>query len=341
MKPPSLWIWAFLPAIGTVLWKVVDANPALFLYDLFSSVGSTSTLNNQTIWITGGSSGIGASLVCKLVQVEAKSVILSARNIDQMDQVVQKCQTKYPESPTILSIVRYDALDSNKTADVVRSAIKASGGNIDMLILNSGVYQLKPALDTSIEETRRLSRINYEAPVELYMELIRQNQWKARGYGHLVVSSSVMAKGPQPLCSSYAASKAALKNYFQTLSTEEFSWLTVQVAMIGGTRTQMWQNLNYGANKPDDSTLMNPDRVAELLVRAFSSPYWLLFSEVWVTKNIGLLYIYLSMYLPTLHTIMTHALGVARRISYERDGGDVLDLKTICMNLAGAWMERK
>jgi short-subunit dehydrogenase len=330
---------ALVAVFGTLVWNKLDANPSLFFYEwVFPAKGNNiHNLSKQTIWVTGASSGIGASIVCALVQAQAKHVILSSRSTEKLEMVLQECQQKFPESSTNLSIVRYDAMDSQTTQDTVLKAKQISDGGIDVLIMNCGVYQNKPALETSIAETNRITRINYLAPVELSNELILQDHWKERGHGHLVVSASVMAKGPFALCSSYAASKAALKNYFQTLSTEEFSWLKVQTVIIGGTKTNMWQSLNYDVHQPNDSALMDPDRVAHLMVRAISCPYWWFFYEVWTTKNIGWLYLVLSHYTPSLHYLMNHLIGLARKISFRHDHSDLLDLKIIIKNLASVF----
>ncbi|CAJ1942730.1 unnamed protein product [Cylindrotheca closterium] len=338
MRSFSKLVFLLFPVIFSVGWIQLDANPSLFFHNLIFPVNTNtqrSYLEQKRIWLTGGSSGIGASLVCTLVEAQAKEVIISSRNVAKLENVIHKCQQKYPTSSTQLVIVPYDAMDSNQTTTAVGNAIMmASDGEIDILMLNSGIYQAKPALDTSMDETRRLTRVNYEAPVELAMELMRQNKWKERGHGHIVVSASVMAKGPQSLCSSYAASKAALKNYFQTLSTEEFGWLKVQVAIIGGTKTNMWHNLNYDVHQPHDVSLMDPDRVAQLMVRAMSSRFWWWHYEPWITKNVGLLYLVVSHYTPGLHAIMTHMVGAARQVSYQQDHSDLLDLKAIIRNLA-------
>lgn len=338
MRLPSTLILAAVPVIGMLVWNKLDANPTLFFYEwLFpTNADRIHSLRKQTIWVTGASSGIGASIVCALVEAQAKHVVLSSRGVEKLEIVSHDCRQKFPNSPTRLSVVPYDALDAKKTQDAVLKAIEATDAGIDVLVLNSGVYQTKNALETSIAEANRITRINYLAPVELANELILLDHWKERGHGHLVISASVMAKGPQALCSSYAASKAALKNYFQTLSTEEFLWLKVQTVIIGGTKTNLWQSLNYDVHQPDDSTLMDPDRVAHLIVRAMSCPYWWFFYEVWTTKNIGWLYLLVSQYAPSLHYLIVHLVGLARQISFGKDQSDLLDLKTILMNLAGA-----
>jgi hypothetical protein len=111
----------------------------------------------------------------------------------------------------------------------------------------------------------------------------------------------------------------------------------VQVAILGGTKTEMWQHLNYNVHRPDDISLMEPNRVAKLMVRAISSRFWWWHYEPWITKNIGLLYLVVLQYTPGLHAVMTHMVGAARQVSFHKDHSDVLDLKIILGNLASLW----
>ncbi len=60
------------PVFVAFLWRVLDANPALFAYDLtVSNRHRYAAFENKTIWVTGASSGIGAELVCELVKAQA------------------------------------------------------------------------------------------------------------------------------------------------------------------------------------------------------------------------------------------------------------------------------
>ena len=67
-------LWTIvLPIIGTILWNTMDASPTLFVYDMVASWTGQwqySSLKGKTVWITGASSGIGASLVCELIQAQ-------------------------------------------------------------------------------------------------------------------------------------------------------------------------------------------------------------------------------------------------------------------------------
>lgn len=50
----------------------------------------TEHLSGKVIWITGASSGIGASLACYLARLGAK-LVLSGSNQENLDKVAAKC----------------------------------------------------------------------------------------------------------------------------------------------------------------------------------------------------------------------------------------------------------
>ena len=331
-------IFALLPIVGTILWHLVDTTPSLAFYDLL--VRDTD-FANQTIWITGASSGIGASLVCQFAKHAAHGngpshVILSARREAKMKDVLQTCRrdaTKENASATAstmgttFSVVPYDALDATTTEKTVQQAIESTPArSIDVLILNSGIYQLQPALEMTTEERRKLARVNLEAPIELSQALIQQDHWKERGRGHLVVVSSIMSKGPHSLCSFYAATKAGLRSYFQTLSLEEFDWLKVNMVLPGATASDMWKNsLDDETVQVDQSGMMTPERVAHLIVKAMAGPTFL-FWEVWISKANGLFYVFMSHYFPGLFYALNHIAGIARMAEFRKSNSDVIDI---------------
>lgn len=67
-------ILAVLPIVAVVAWNVLDASPSLYFYDLFATQTGgwqLHSLEGKSVWITGSSSGIGASLVCEVLQAGA------------------------------------------------------------------------------------------------------------------------------------------------------------------------------------------------------------------------------------------------------------------------------
>lgn len=220
-------------------------------------------------------------------------------------------------------VVPYDATDAESTGATVDSAIAFAGGSIDVLVLNAGVYQNKPALTTSREERDWITRVNYQAPVDLAHAMITRGRWKERGFGHIVAVTSVMSHGPHSLSSAYAASKSALKSYFHTLSTEEYSWLRVDVACPGATDTGLWKNSYSKSNS--GGAKMTSARVAHLILTGAAGPYGL-FYETWISKAAGLLWLWLSHYMPNAFHGFVHLLGYIRVAIWEKEELDALDL---------------
>ena len=321
--------------MAAVVWQQLDASPSLALYDLLVPSRPTD-FAQQTIWVTGASSGIGAALVCALAQGGAQHVVLSARRAEKMQQVIETCQQegqlderRPSSSTTTFSVVKYDALDVDATESTVWEAIRSTPNrSIDILVLNSGIYQLQPALVATPEERQKLSRVNLEAPIALSQALIHHNAWKERGHGQLVVVSSVMAMGPHSLCSFYAATKAALRSYFQTLSVETSAWLRVNVVLPGGTASDMWHNKFGDTVHVEQAGLMTPQRVAALMVKAMKGPI-VLFWEVWVSKFEGILYVWMSHYTPGLFYMSNHIVGRIRTIALEKYGVDAVSIPTL------------
>jgi short-subunit dehydrogenase len=227
-------------------------------------------------------------------------------------------------------VLPYDAASLDTIEATVRSAMElANNKPIDMLFLNSGRYQLNPALQTPIEETRAILRVNFEAPVELAQTLIQLDSWRERGHGHIVVTASLVAKGAHSLSSSYSASKQALRGYFQTLSTEEFRWLRVDVVCPGAIATDMWNALDEKLIA-DEGEKMSSARFVRLMLTGVIGPQ-ILFYETWISKAPGLLWITLSSFAPHLFHVAIHVLAVGRMAIFEKGGGveDALNIRDL------------
>lgn len=261
---------------------------------------------------------------------QSTAVVLSSRNQAKLEQVPKTCPQQRPDSTTKISIVPYDATSNKEQIDAtVDEVLKVTQGRIDLLILNAGVYQNQPALKTTKKERDAILQINYQAPVDLTESFLPKSNWKERGQGHIVVVASVMAHGPHGLSSSYAASKAALRNYFFSLSTEEISWLRIDVACPGGTATGLWDSLD---SQPSLAAVMQPDRVAHLILTGVAGPH-LLFFETWISRFSNLLWVYLRHWTPTLFHWFTHLMAYVRVPVWEHEKIDLLDTPELVQKL--------
>lgn len=168
--------------------------------------------NNKVIWITGASSGIGAELAMQLAPKQAK-LILTARNIDLLKKISDKCST-YGQECTVLPA---DLYDNQKLIALTDKAIEVYG-HIDIIIHCAGVSQRSLAYDTDNDVYRKLMEINFFAPVTITKALLPH--YKKRKSGHIVVLSSMAGLMGFPKRTGYAAAKHALKGFFETFQTE-------------------------------------------------------------------------------------------------------------------------
>jgi len=170
-----------------------------------------SSFDAKTVWITGASSGIGLSLALELANRGAK-LVLTARRADRLREVRSRCT--HPERVHVLC---GDLLDESARTRLASEA-QAAAGPIDVLINNAGITQRATAQETRLADVRRLMELNFFAPIALSNALLPS--MLARGSGRIVVVSSVAGYVGTPLRSSYAASKHAVRGYFDSLRAE-------------------------------------------------------------------------------------------------------------------------
>ncbi|WCL49632.1 SDR family NAD(P)-dependent oxidoreductase [Leptospira sp. GIMC2001] len=188
------------------------------------------SFKDQTIWITGASSGIGKALAIRFLR-EGAYVILSGRKVNQLTDVSEISK----EHSLVLP---FDTTDFDSLPDKVETAWNWRSG-VDMLINNAGVSQRSFALDTKFEVYRQLIEIDYLAPVALTQLILPK--MTARKKGHLAVVSSVAGKVGPPLRSGYSGAKHAIIGYFDCIRAEleEFFNIHVSTILPGSVRTNI------------------------------------------------------------------------------------------------------
>ena len=166
---------------------------------------------NKVIWITGASSGIGASLA-RAFSAEGAQLILSARRAQRLQAL--QAQLSHPEQTLVLP------LDVTHPESIDRATQEALGwrGHIDMLVNNAGISQRSCVADTSMDTFRHVMEVNYFGIVHLTGGVLPD--MIARGEGHVVNVSSVAGYVSTPMRSAYASSKHAAVGEFITSSPD-------------------------------------------------------------------------------------------------------------------------
>ena len=137
----------------------IKCDSDLYLWSL--SYDSRNAFKDQVVWITGASSGIGASLAHDFVKAGAR-VIISARRESMLRTVAESC-SKLGLTPEIVAfdVTNFDDL-KRASNDVIQKF-----GHIDIMALNAGRSQRALAIDTPVEETANLMNLNFLSYVSL------------------------------------------------------------------------------------------------------------------------------------------------------------------------------
>jgi NADP-dependent 3-hydroxy acid dehydrogenase YdfG len=78
----------------TLLWLLLLALVAYKAWQLYQWKTAELSFAGKTVFITGGSSGIGEAMTKRLVQLGAKKVVIASRNIKEMERVKNECIDK-------------------------------------------------------------------------------------------------------------------------------------------------------------------------------------------------------------------------------------------------------
>ena len=162
----------------------------------------------KSVWITGGSSGIGLELA-KLLDGDVPYVAISARSGDKLHEAQEACRT--------LWAYQVDVTDSRAVAACVKK-IEAEAGPIDLAVLGAGVWFPMEAKDFDLDKIRTSIDVNYIGTMNAIHALLPG--MLKRGHGHIAIVASVAGYRGLPKSVAYGPTKAALINVAETLKSE-------------------------------------------------------------------------------------------------------------------------
>ena len=168
-------------------------------------------LEDQTIVITGASSGIGLTTARMAAQRGAR-LVLAARSEDDLQQLADEITRGGGEAVYITA----DVSNPDDVAAVARAAQKAFGG-FDTWVNNAGVFMYGRLQDVPVEDMRKLFETNVWGLV--YGSLEAAKHLKEHG-GALINIGSVVSDRSIVLQGSYSASKHAVKGFTDALRME-------------------------------------------------------------------------------------------------------------------------
>lgn len=173
-------------------------------------------LEGRTALITGAGQGFGLAVALAYAKAGAH-LMMCGRSKD----VLEKAREEVSAAAASDQVIAAHTADVSRADDVKTLAEKTLGlfPKIEILVNNAGIYGPKgPIEEVAWEEWVEAIRINLLGSVLMCRALVPH--FKANRYGKIIQLSGGGATNPLPRISAYAASKAAIVRFAETLAQE-------------------------------------------------------------------------------------------------------------------------
>jgi NAD(P)-dependent dehydrogenase (short-subunit alcohol dehydrogenase family) len=171
----------------------------------------TYDLSGKKVLVTGASVGIGAALAKGFAERGA-IVGICARREDRLAEVLAHLKRHSPESRSWA----VDLADLDGLAPFAAKVVDEMGG-VDVLVNNAGIPKRRVVTDLTPDVVEAVMSINYFSPIRLTLALLPQ---LIERKGRIVNISSVAARFGPPSEAAYAASKAALTAWSESMQVD-------------------------------------------------------------------------------------------------------------------------
>jgi len=171
-------------------------------------------LSSKSILITGALGAIAESMVRKLAAAGGTLVLIDIKS----EGLAKQTLGEWKIAPSSYCYFSADITDSGALGRVVAPVFERFPA-LDTVLGHAGGCRLHPFATTSEPEYESIFRFNYFAQVNLTRAVFAQ--WLERKLaGHLIFTSSYVARMPHTQIPAYASAKAALENFARCMALE-------------------------------------------------------------------------------------------------------------------------
>lgn len=171
-------------------------------------------LSDKVIFITGAMGAIAEHMVKRLCAAGARLVLVDLKPADEALEILKKWQI----SDQSFVYRSCDITDSAQLTRIVDESFE-DFPQMDTALGHAGGCGLHPFATTPEAEFERIFRFNFLAQVYLTRAVFAQ--WVRRKIaGHLIFTSSYVARVPHTQIPAYASAKAALENFARCMALE-------------------------------------------------------------------------------------------------------------------------
>lgn len=187
---------------------------------------------NQTVLITGASSGIGAAFARALASRGA-DLVLVARRRDRLDALAAELHRA--EGVTVTAITQ--DLGSPTAGAELAAAVAAAGLTVTGVVNNAGFGTFGDFIEEEPDRLAQEIAVDISAPVQISSAFLPGMVDAGRGF--LINVASMAAYTPTPRMAIYGAAKAFVLSFTESLWAEtRASGVTVSALSPGATSTE-------------------------------------------------------------------------------------------------------
>jgi short-subunit dehydrogenase len=235
---------------------------------LLSRGPALKKLKDQTVVITGASSGIGLA-TARLAAERGARVVLTSRNEEDLRRVAQEINGRGGRATYVVGDVG-NPEDMDRVAEHARREL----GGFDTWVNNAGVSIYGKLDEVPLEDKRKLFDTNFWGVVHGCRTAVRE----LRGRGGAIVNmGSIVSDRAVPLQGIYSASKHAVQGYTDALRMElEHDRLPISVTLVKPSAINT-PYVEHARNYMDQPPMLPPpvyapEVVAEAILKCAERP---------------------------------------------------------------------
>ena len=162
------------------------------------------TLSGKRAFVTGGGTGIGAAIALQLAEAGA-DVVITGRREEPLIETAAKS-----------SKIAWHVMDASDETSIINAMTAAD--DIDIMVANAGIADTSPVAKITMDHWRKVFATNVEGVMVCTREAVRQ--MVPRGWGRIIIVSSVAGLKGAPYIGAYSASKHAVLGLMKSAADE-------------------------------------------------------------------------------------------------------------------------